>query len=1188
MWKNNHAEEQKEMLQLSQNFLKTLEPSEVMQKAVEASSQVLKADAASLLLLEENQLILRAATGWATSLIGLALSEESGPAWAVVEKQPVAVRDVRKEKRFRLRPEALKAGVLSCLVVPMLVGDRAIGVMEADWLQEHRFTDQEVRLFSLIANQVALALDRLRAIEDLRRSEENYRQIVTLAAEGIWRLDKDAFTTYVNPRMAEMLGYTADEMIGRHLFDFMDEETRSLAGRYLERCKSGIREVHEFTFQRKDGTPIHTKVSASPLYAPDGSYVGALRIVTDISDIKQAEEAIRRHAAELEMRNRVLQAILSTLDLEERLDITLKEALDFAGADMGAVALVSRDRLIVKAHRNIPEDLLAEIRDVALETIPWAMEKTLGRDRVTERLPGADEVARRHGIRSWLYLPLRIKDRLLGAILLLDRRLDAFSEETVEALENRADNVSLAVENARLYAESRERLARLTTLREIDRAISANLSLDQIIKTVLERTLPHIKVDGVGLSLLDWERKRPILARMHLREGARIEGEAFQLSESLLTELAERKETVIIYDVQTDPRVQNHRDIIRKYGLRSYMGVPLVVRDEAIGMLHLFTTTPHRFADEEVAFFKVMAGQAAISVQNARMYEAAVQRAAGMKTLADLTLNLAEFDYEEEVASKILQAACEVIGADLASYFAYDEESKTFGLVGSVGFLEDKEKFERAKSQLALPLGEERGLVGLVGYTRKPLYLPDLRSDPRWIAIDPTLRSGYWVPLHHGERLFGVYVLFSREVDGFSPEQRALADTFATYASTALDNARLFRETQQAYEELRTTQRQLLQAQKMEAIGLLAGGIAHDFNNILTVIMGHAQLASRKLPEDDPLYRDLNSIQKSAARAADLIRKLLIFSRRQPMEFVPLNLNDIVRDMLKMLARLIGEDIAIHTDLAPDLWTMQADPSNIEQVIMNLAVNARDAMPKGGDLFIRTENVRVDKGYCETHPEARPGKFVCLSVEDTGIGMDEATMERIFEPFFSTKGPRGTGLGLAMVYGIVKSHEGWIEVYSEPGQGSTFRVYLPAVSTSSAQEEGKETIPLETPQGKDERILLVEDEEGVREFITRVLRENNYVVFVAASAKEALDIFEKEKGDFDLVFSDVVLPDEKGTDLVDQFLAEKPGLRVLLTSGYTDERSDWQKIRERGHLLLQKPYSTYDLLCAVRKALEVT
>ncbi len=378
---------------------------------------------------------------------------------------------------------------------------------------------------------------------------------------------------------------------------------------------------------------------------------------------------------------------------------------------------------------------------------------------------------------------------------------------------------------------------------------------------------------------------------------------------------------------------------------------------------------------------------------------------------------------------------------------------------------------------------------------------------------------------------------------------------------------------------------QLFQAQKMEAIGTLAGGVAHDFNNVMTAIQVSADLAMMKITDEDPVFKEFKEIRHAALRAAGLIRQLLLFSREHPMEFTALRLNNVVENLSKMLNRLISEDIEIAIELEPEIWTLRADVSNMEQVIMNLVLNARDAMPSGGRLFIQTKNVVLDDVFCKTMPEARPGLFVCLSISDTGIGMDQQTLLRIFEPFFTTKEPgKGTGLGLAVVYGIIKQHDGWIHVNSSLNYGSTFQVFLPAV----------QQLPDETPEVKDtiekyfgegETLLLVEDEEKVREFTTKALTKCGYSVIATSSATEALELFKKDRKKINLVFSDVVLCDQNGIELVETLLAQKSDLRVLLSSGYLDQKSQWPIIVEKGFPFLQKPYTLSGLLQALREAI---
>jgi len=392
-------------------------------------------------------------------------------------------------------------------------------------------------------------------------------------------------------------------------------------------------------------------------------------------------------------------------------------------------------------------------------------------------------------------------------------------------------------------------------------------------------------------------------------------------------------------------------------------------------------------------------------------------------------------------------------------------------------------------------------------------------------------------------------------------------------------------ERKRMEDERERMQSLLLQAQKMEAIGQLAGGLAHDFNNLLTAIQGFSDMSLIAFAEDHPARDEMMEIRRACDHAGNLTRQLMLFGRRQSVKLKPMELDRSIGAMLKMLDRLIGERITVRSETVEKLWNVRADSGCIEQVIMNLVVNARDAMPRGGRITIRTENAEVEGSRVHHVHDARAGKFVCLKVTDTGTGMDRSIQARVFEPFFTTKGPEGTGLGLSVVYGIVKQHEGWIEVESAPGAGSTFSIFLPACF-ETAGPEAKARNSCDGYRGRGQRILLVEDEISVKKVFLRMLTEHGFEVFAASTAEDALDIFRREKGRFDLVFSDVVLPDRSGIRLVEELLSLKPELKVLISSGYTMEDSDWQIIQTRGHNFLQKPYSFPDLMNVLRGILE--
>ena len=373
----------------------------------------------------------------------------------------------------------------------------------------------------------------------------------------------------------------------------------------------------------------------------------------------------------------------------------------------------------------------------------------------------------------------------------------------------------------------------------------------------------------------------------------------------------------------------------------------------------------------------------------------------------------------------------------------------------------------------------------------------------------------------------------------------------------------------------------------MEAIGRLAGGVAHDFNNILTAIGGYTDLLLADLPAGDHRRHDVEEISQAAQRAAGLTHQLLAFSRRQVLQPKVISFNALVPDIEKMLRRLIGEDILLATVLDRRLGNVRADPGQLEQVIVNLAVNARDAMPNGGRLTIETRNVELDEVYATDHPSVKPGRYVMLAVTDTGVGMDEETKARIFEPFFTTKvRGKGTGLGLATVYGIVQQTGGHIWPYSEPGRGTTMRVYLPRVDdpTDPIEHPGDAALAV----GGTETILIVEDEAPVRAVTRHLLQRNGYTVMEAADGPAALALVDGEAAGqhIDLLLTDVIMPGMSGRELADQLRVRRPNLRVLFMSGYTDDAVVRHGMLEPGLAYLEKPFRPTTLLRKVRGVLE--
>ena len=590
-------------------------------------------------------------------------------------------------------------------------------------------------------------------------------------------------------------------------------------------------------------------------------------------------------------------------------------------------------------------------------------------------------------------------------------------------------------------------------------------------------------------------------------------------------------------DTSRDPRADPAT--LRRYGIRSTLQVPLTYRREPLGVLSVSSRRPRAFSDDDAHLLQLMAGVSAALISHAAAF------AAKSALVAERTAALEALREAHEMLAIIVRASplpITTVTPDFRVSTWNPAAERLFGW--------------RAEEVLGQ-------------------YIPTL---PDFETEESRRRRR---KLASGEERMQSYEEQRRRRDGSIVE-------VAVAAATLLDADGRPRGIVSIYHDVterRRLEARLRQAQRMEAVGQLAGGIAHDFNNLLTIMQLHAEALLEDLPSDSALREDAVEIQRQTERAASLTRQLLAFSRKQLLQPRLLDLNATVQDVEKMLRRVIGEDITLETSLATGLGQVMADPNQIVQVLLNLAVNARDAMPRGGQLRIQTQDAWLDEGYGDLHGAVvPPGPYVLLSVSDTGTGMDRATQQRIFEPFFTTKEPgRGTGLGLATVYGIVKQSGGYIWVYSEPALGTTFKLYLPRVAGGAATD-ARDAVAQEL--GGTESVLLVEDEAELRELARQQLEQLGYTVLVGRSGEEALRLAAGHAGPLHLLITDVVMPGMSGSALADALRALRPDVRVLFMSGYTDDDIVRRGLLAPRQSMLQKPFSRRALAAAVRKTLE--
>jgi two-component system, cell cycle sensor histidine kinase and response regulator CckA len=1010
---------------------------------------------------------------------------------------------------------------------------------------------------------------RKEAEQALQDSEERFRLAMAATTDGLWEWDVPTGRTYYSPAYVRMLGYTPEEF-GTTVEAWasrLHPEDREQALAAGQACIDNRQPIYQAEFRLRAKAGTWRWILGRGEAATRDAGGRAIRMVgthVDITDRKAAEQALRDS-----------EARLSAIFHRSPLGIVMTRLHDGRIVDANAA--------FAALHGYTRDELLGRS---SLELGLWATPAE--RDAMVARL-------RADGACTDLEIHSRTKEGALREVRI-----------SVELLELGGDRLTLGLaqditERKRQAAALAARTQQLEAVRAISLEITRELNLTTLLELLVERAVRLVGAASGTCFLWDEARQRLIPHAWTGYGGWRAEIQA-RLGEGIAGQVALRRAGVTTADYQAEPYAMP--EFLARQSVRAVMGEPLLYRDRLIGVLSIAHAAAERtFTSQDQALLRLFADQAAIAIENARLF-AEQERAAGearslyevlreseehARQLAQENALMAEIgrivsatlqidEIYEDFAARVKQ----VLPFDRMVISVLDLQKGTFSHVHmSTGPLHDR------RVGTDFPLAGS-GIAEVVRTRASFLLQPDdfQAYAERFPILAPTFEAGFrsllHVPLFVKGELIGALLLRSRAPQAYAPADVRLAERIGAQIAGTIANAQLYAARVAAEEDRTALEGQYRQAQKMEAIGRLAGGVAHDFNNLLTVITGSAYMLMTELPAEAPPREFAAEIQGAAERAAALTRQLLAFSRKQVLEPKVLDLNDLLGALEKMLRRLIGEDITLSTVLAPGLPQVRVDPGQLEQVVLNLAVNARDAMPHGGRLSLRTRAIVLTEAECRFRPDCRPGAYVQLVVSDTGCGMPPEVQARIFEPFFTTKAPgKGTGLGLATVFGIVKQSDGHIEVESRVGRGTAFRLSLPAVAGSSAVPR-----PDDPASGGRETILLVEDEAAVRRIARLALEVHGYTVLEASDGPQAIEIADDLARPIQLLVTDIVMPGMNGRILAEQLRARLAALRVLFISGYTDDALAQYEVSDPDTAFLQKPFSPLELARKVREVLD--
>jgi PAS domain S-box-containing protein len=1215
--------------ELTQTISFTLDPQTVMSKLTEAALQQAGADEVSVLLptSDGTEFYVAAARGDRRErLLGERIPfDRSISSWVARERVPIILNGEVDDDRFvALWP---RPAIRSSVSIPMLVANKLIGVLNLNIINRNRpFALGQMKALSILAGTAAAALESASLYVKVRTTEEKYRSIFDNASEGLFQTSVGGQLLMVNPAFARILGYdsTADMLatvkdVAKQIY--VNPEDRSEAARLQE--EHGTIEGFEFESLRKNGERIWLSLNRRSVRNQSGDVLYFEGSVEDITARRQIEDETRKARQQYESLVHTIDGIVWELDVQSFV-------FTFVSKQSERILGYTPDQWL-----NDPNFWTDHLHP---DDRVWALK--FCRDAASRRTEHEFDyrMIAADGRVVWLRDMVTVDETNDGSPHLRGIMVDITERKVAEdQLKKSEERYRDLVENAHdliyehdlegNYISANKEVQQLTgySLEESFHLNQTQIVSPEYIETareMLRRKLTGERVTAYELEIVAKDGHRvpvEVNSSLVLRDGVPVgvRGIARDITARKQAEKAlrdsEARKRAILESALDCIITMDHEGLVIDWNPAAERAFGYSC-DEAVGKEMAELIIPLRYREQHRGGLARYLATGTARVLGNRLELSAI-RADGTEFPVELTITeielegnpmftgylrditvrketesrlaaqyavtraLSESNTISEGAAKVLQAVCESLGWEYAALWTVDRDSNVLrcSQVWQASGTEGSE-FESVSRQSVFAKGV--GVPGTVWQDGTPVWIADVVGEPSFprsaVADKIGLHGGCGFPIRFRAEILGVMEFFSRSIREPDPDLLAMMVTIGSQVGQFIERKRVEQALGQSEEQLR-------QSQKLEAIGQLAGGVAHDFNNLLTVIGGYSSILLNKFDQDSPFRVSVEEIKKASDRASGLTRQLLAFSRKQILQPKILDLNVVVSDLDKMVRRLIGEDIDLLTLTDPKLGKAKADPGQIEQVLLNLIVNARDAMPDGGKLTIETANATLSDDYALSHA-AVSGSYVMLAVSDTGCGMDAELQKHVFEPFFTTKpSGKGTGLGLATVYGIVKQSDGHIWLYSEPGRGTCFKLYLPCIREVVVGQttDSQRLVPKGT-----ETLLLVEDEDQVRRIVRAILEQQGYEVLTAANGEEALKLAKLHGEGIHMLMTDVVMPQMSGRQLAEELTSIRPELKVLYMSGYTDDAIVRHGLLDASLNFIQKPFDAASVARKVREVLD--